>query len=297
MIDDTRFVASGPSLRTVTHSTLVHATTEEVFHAWTTSEGLHNFLGVEAHIELRVGGAYELYFMDEATVGKGNRGSEDCKILSYIPNQLLSFSWNAPPHMPDERIKHTWVVVRLREVGPQQTRVHLTHTGFGEGGRWDEVYEYFSAAWSRVLAALEQHFGRVQNRVELDSVIFAVSNLQASVQFYEKVFGWPRRIDAPVFVDLKIPCGGSLGLYQRENFAINVKQEPHSTPSGSIAGVELYLQCQNPEKIAQDLEDAGATLLSPLAPRDWGDTVAYYADPDGNVIAIASKQSQQPNEA
>jgi hypothetical protein len=30
-----------------------------------------------------------------------------------------------------------------------------------------------------------------------------------------------------------------------------------------------------------------ATLLDPLRRRDWGDEVAYFADPDGNVVALA----------
>jgi len=31
----------------------------------------------------------------------------------------------------------------------------------------------------------------------------------------------------------------------------------------------------------------GARVLSELEPRDWGDKVAYYADPEGNVLAVA----------
>ncbi len=34
---------------------------------------------------------------------------------------------------------------------------------------------------------------------------------------------------------------------------------------------------------------AGARELSPLAPRDWGDEAAYFADPDGNVLAVARR--------
>jgi uncharacterized glyoxalase superfamily protein PhnB len=35
------------------------------------------------------------------------------------------------------------------------------------------------------------------------------------------------------------------------------------------------------------LTAAGARVLSPVAPRDWGDDAAYFADPDGNVIVVA----------
>ncbi len=40
-----------------------------------------------------------------------------------------------------------------------------------------------------------------------------------------------------------------------------------------------------------ELETAGARCLSPRAVRPWGDEAAYYADPDGNVIAVAKTQA------
>ncbi|MBK7742210.1 MAG: hypothetical protein IPI40_00280 [Betaproteobacteria bacterium] len=38
------------------------------------------------------------------------------------------------------------------------TRVQLHHTGWGDGGQWDQAYTYFERAWTNVLANLGKRF-------------------------------------------------------------------------------------------------------------------------------------------
>lgn len=155
-IDTSLFVASGLVEPGLSKDVLVHASPSDVFRAWTTSEGLKSFLGVESKVDLRIGGAYELYFSG-ADQPQELRGSNGCQILSYVPDQMLSFSWNAPPKFPEERSRRAWVVVTLTKEG-DSTRVRLVHTGFGLGGNWNEVRQYFDRAWTNVLAALQERF-------------------------------------------------------------------------------------------------------------------------------------------
>ena len=117
--------------------------------------------------------------------------------------------------------------------------------------------------------------------------ILAVADLRRSVDFYTAAFGWPVRIDVPVLTEFELPDGRGLALYKREAFGINTEQLPAVVGPGEITGTELYLRCDELEVVIQRLEDAGARRLSALAPRGWGDDVAYYADPDGNVLAVA----------
>jgi predicted enzyme related to lactoylglutathione lyase len=35
------------------------------------------------------------------------------------------------------------------------------------------------------------------------------------------------------------------------------------------------------------IEEAGGRPLGDLAPRSWGESAAWFADPDGNVFAVA----------
>ena len=47
-------------------------------------------------------------------------------------------------------------MLRFSEVAPNQTRVTLTQSGWGEGEEWDKAYNYFISAWGeRVLPYLK----------------------------------------------------------------------------------------------------------------------------------------------
>jgi hypothetical protein len=72
---------------------------------------------------------------------------------------MLSFTWNAPPHLPEARSQWTHVVVRFFAADGGRTRVTLRHDGWGEGGEWDDAFAYFEKAWLEgVLPALVKLF-------------------------------------------------------------------------------------------------------------------------------------------
>lgn len=117
--------------------------------------------------------------------------------------------------------------------------------------------------------------------------VFAVQDLALSKRFYQDVFGWDIKLEVPVLVSFKLTDNYELMLYEREAFGRNTGQTPELVSKNSISNTELYFHVEDLEGIIEKLEKAGARKLSELSPRDWGDDVAYYADPDGNVLAIA----------
>ena len=135
---------------------VVPATLGQVWNAWTTTEGLKTFFSSEAKVELAVDGPYEIYFNLEAPYGL--RGSEDCRVLSYLPMEMLSFSWNAPSEFGELRNKHTIVILQFEEVEPGKVKVVLSQLGWGKGEDWDKLYDYFDKAWSFVLGNLKKRF-------------------------------------------------------------------------------------------------------------------------------------------
>jgi uncharacterized glyoxalase superfamily protein PhnB len=58
-------------------------------------------------------------------------------------------------------------------------------------------------------------------------------------------------------------------------------------PPGRIAPAYLYVRVDDVEASVAQLESVGARPLSPLAARSWGERAAWFADPDGNVVAVA----------
>jgi uncharacterized protein YndB with AHSA1/START domain len=138
--------------RTLHKEVTVGTSIETVWRAWTTSDGMATWWAERSWIDLRVGGPYELYFrLDQP---RGSQGTESCRILSYLPQEMLSFSWNFPPEIPEIRFEHTWVVLRLQRVGPHVTRVILDQLGWGAGSAWDAGWKYFDEAWGDVLDRL-----------------------------------------------------------------------------------------------------------------------------------------------
>lgn len=117
--------------------------------------------------------------------------------------------------------------------------------------------------------------------------IFAVTDLARSVAFYRAAFGWEPRVEVPVFVQLAVPDGPDVGLYDRASFAANTGVAPALPSVPSTGGAELYFVCEDLDVAIERMAAAGGRLLSARAPRSWGDEVAYFADPDGNVLALA----------
>ncbi len=128
----------------------------EVWQRWSGSEGIRSFLGIDSHIDFRVGGAFEFYFNPDST--STERGSEGCVILAIEKEKMLTFTWNAPPHMPDIRAQRTVVVLRMGGLPDGGTHLEISHYGWGESENWQQARSYFTNAWPNVLAALQKSF-------------------------------------------------------------------------------------------------------------------------------------------
>jgi len=142
--------------RAIRKETIVRATPAQVWDAWTTSAGIQSFFAPEAVVDARPDGAFDLHFDPYAKPGL--KGADNMRFLSLQKDRLVSFTWNAPPHLPEARTQRTVVIIRMEPVNDRETRVRLTHTGWGDGGEWDKAYEYFDNAWGRVLANLQKRF-------------------------------------------------------------------------------------------------------------------------------------------
>ncbi|MGA2239789.1 MAG: SRPBCC domain-containing protein [Candidatus Bathyarchaeia archaeon] len=135
--------------------TIVDASQDEVWDAWTTEKGVKSFLAPECNIDVRVDGPYEIFFDPEAE--HGQRGGEGVRILALETRKMLSITWNAPPHLSEVRKQWTHVTVRLEETREGHTKVTLTHDGWGEGKEWDEAFAYFTRAWTEVVLPRLKH--------------------------------------------------------------------------------------------------------------------------------------------
>jgi len=94
-------VSNTPSTepRVVRVEATINAPVSEVWRVWTTSKGAEEFFAQMANIQLAIGGPYEIQF-DPKDERSGTKG---LKVLSYAPEEMISFQWNAPPEYPEVR--------------------------------------------------------------------------------------------------------------------------------------------------------------------------------------------------
>lgn len=142
--------------RALDKQVVVNAPAADVWKAWTTKDGLQSFFAPEAVVEPRPGGAFFIHFNPYAA--RGFKGADDMRVLAVQDGKMISFTWNAPPYFPQVRGQNTYVTVRMSALPEGRTRVTLHHGGWGDGGQWDEVYEYFDKAWVTVLGNLQKRF-------------------------------------------------------------------------------------------------------------------------------------------
>lgn len=141
--------------RVIEKSIEIAATLDQAWEAWTTREGIVSFFAPDAVVEPRVGGAFDFHIDPAAPAG--SKGANDMRYLALQPKKMLSFDWNAPPHLPAARAQRTLVIVRFEPLGEKLTRVTLHHTAWGNvlGNRMKR-FDSDPQDWSAWLAQLQK---------------------------------------------------------------------------------------------------------------------------------------------
>jgi len=125
--------------RTLEKELFIKASPQRVFQALTTQEDLERWFLVKAEIDLRLGGAIRFEW--------GPGMVEVGKILVCEPPHRLSYSWEATGPGP------TTITFELTRENAG-TRLHLIHTGIGEGEDWDTYSTAVDSGWSAHLKDL-----------------------------------------------------------------------------------------------------------------------------------------------
>ena len=95
-----------------------------------------------AHVDMRNGGTIEEGFSENAKLG----GNETIRhhIIAYLPERLLVLRNEAtPPGPPHAELYRTIVQVISVEPRGKETRLTISHTGYGTSGDYDQLYAFF----------------------------------------------------------------------------------------------------------------------------------------------------------
>ena len=121
-------------------------------------------------------------------------------------------------------------------------------------------------------------------------LILYVADQRRSAAFYAQALGFAPRLDVPGMTEFALGGGAVLRLMPVAGIR-RLLGDPLPDPAraAGVPRAELYLRVDDVDGAHARALAAGARELSPPAPRDWGDIASYALDPDGHVLAFASR--------
>lgn len=120
--------------------------------------------------------------------------------------------------------------------------------------------------------------------------ILYVEDQEISTVFYTKVLRQNPVLNVPGMTEFRLTENFTLGLMPHTSIAeiLNGKTPPPQSGIG-IPRCEIYLYVENIEEELVNILQNSIELISGLEERNWGDNAFYFSDPDGHIIAFASK--------
>lgn len=271
--------------RQIVKTKTVNLPVDSVWSLWTTHEGLKTFFGSDNKIELQPGGAFEIYFLPDNPVG--HKGSEGCKVLSFLPERFFSFSWNAPLQFKEVRNSEykTWVVVQFYQPSQTQTQVILTHLGWPEDTLWSPVFDYFDKAWDLVLNNLPKGNQPMALQPEkmvtgIGGVFFKCKDPKKLKEWYKTHLGLNTDQYGTNFEWREGADSSKKGFTQWSPFPETTKYFSPSTKEFMINYRVVDL-----ETLAEKLKKDGVTITDPIESYEYGKFL-HILDLEGNKIEL-----------
>lgn len=128
------------------------------------------------------------------------------------------------------------------------------------------------------------------NHIHHVQTILYVSDQERSCLFYQKIFRRKADLHVPGMTEFNLADNCKIGLMPNMGIAkILGNHTKHPNKGAGIPRCELYLHVDDIDLEFDNAVNCGATLISPILERDWGDRACYFSDPDGHIIAFAEK--------
>lgn len=111
-----------------------------------------------------------------------------------------------------------------------------------------------------------------------------VNDFEKSLTFYRDVIGLQVNSTEGKFADFKLE-GTSLAIFEKST-ATSMFSKEHMGQGG---GIVLAFQVENVQKTCDILKSKEVQIFEGPKTTPWGQTVAYFKDPDNNIWEISAK--------
>lgn len=121
-------------------------------------------------------------------------------------------------------------------------------------------------------------------------LILYVRDQEAATAFWRAVLDRTPALHVPGMTEFTLDARVVLGLMPEAGIrSLLGPALPDPAAGHGVPRAEVYLVVDDAAACHARALAAGARELSPLASRSWGDDAAYSLDPDGHVLAFASR--------
>jgi lactoylglutathione lyase len=103
---------------------------------------------------------------------------------------------------------------------------------------------------------------------------------------FDETFRLPAPDGALGFISMRREGGAELGVTTEDSPRMLAGVEPGPGPRH-----ELFVYVEDVDATVAGIATAGGTVLKPPADMPWGERVGYVADPEGNVVSLATAAS------
>jgi uncharacterized protein YndB with AHSA1/START domain len=128
----------------------VPAALDDVWRAFSTTDGLKTWLWSDDRVDLRPGGDWLVLYPG----GKTGGGT----IVSFVSKKRLTIRALAPETFPAVRRERTTAAFEFEALDGSHTRVTLKQSGWKKGKEWDDAYDYLAKGNAQLLAQLRLRF-------------------------------------------------------------------------------------------------------------------------------------------
>ncbi|WP_321423318.1 VOC family protein [uncultured Methanobacterium sp.] len=124
-------------------------------------------------------------------------------------------------------------------------------------------------------------------RQKLNLITLGVSDLEKSIEFFEKGLKWKRSSSSTDNLAL-FPLGGMvLALYPRKLLAEDAMVEDNPT---GFSGITISYNAKSEREVDEvmgEVENLGVKIVKPPQKVFWGGYSGYFKDPDGHLFEVA----------
>lgn len=118
---------------------------------------------------------------------------------------------------------------------------------------------------------------------KLYAICLLVNDLEKSLQFYKEVLGLTINSQDDGYIDFQLG-EAILAIFQKDK-AVSMFGAEHMNTGG---GLVLAYQVKDVQKACDDLKAKGIEIFEGPKTTPWGQTVAYFKDPDTHIWEVTN---------